>query len=70
MPSTIRMAPGPPKTTKIGLVIAFGMAVGTTFTLFVTPAVYSLLARDHSKERALRDSDPSEMSARSARAAE
>ena len=30
----------------IGLVIAMGMTIGTLFTLFVTPAVYTLLARD------------------------
>jgi multidrug efflux pump len=29
----------------IGLVIATGMAVGTLFTLFVLPCVYSLLAK-------------------------
>jgi hypothetical protein len=37
-------------------VIAAGMVVGTLFTLFVTPAVYTYLARDHQaakeKERA------------------
>jgi len=31
----------------IGLTIFFGMAIGTTFTLFVTPMVYTFLARDH-----------------------
>jgi multidrug efflux pump len=31
----------------LGLVIAAGMTVGTLFTLFVTPAVYTLIARDH-----------------------
>jgi multidrug efflux pump len=40
----------------IGLTIFFGMAIGTTFTLFVTPMVYTFLARDHAawlaKERA------------------
>jgi multidrug efflux pump len=36
----------------IGLVIAAGMSIGTLFTLFVTPAVYSFIARDHSKDRA------------------
>jgi predicted Na+-dependent transporter len=30
-------------------VIGAGMSVGTIFTLFVTPAVYSLLARKHDK---------------------
>jgi multidrug efflux pump subunit AcrB len=31
----------------IGIVIAAGMSIGTMFTLFVTPAVYTLIARDH-----------------------
>jgi multidrug efflux pump len=35
----------------IGLVIAMGMAVGTMFTLFITPAVYTFIARDHSHDR-------------------
>ena len=35
----------------IGLVIAMGMAVGTLFTLFITPAVYTFIARDHSHDR-------------------
>ncbi len=35
----------------IGLVIAMGMAIGTMFTLFVTPAVYTFIARDHAAER-------------------
>jgi multidrug efflux pump len=33
----------------MGLVIASGLAIGTLFTLFVVPAVYVLLAADHSK---------------------
>jgi hydrophobe/amphiphile efflux-1 (HAE1) family protein len=33
----------------IGLVIAGGMIVGTLFTLFVTPAVYTYLAKDRRK---------------------
>ncbi|MDB5544161.1 MAG: acriflavin resistance protein [Hyphomicrobiales bacterium] len=35
----------------IGLVIAAGMSIGTLFTLFVTPAVYTFIARDHSHDR-------------------
>ena len=31
----------------LGLVIVSGMLVGTLFTLFVLPTVYTLLARDH-----------------------
>lgn len=34
----------------IGVVIASGMSIGTLFTLFVTPAVYTLIARDHQKK--------------------
>ncbi|MCW2245984.1 multidrug efflux pump [Azospirillum fermentarium] len=32
---------------SIGLVIVAGMLIGTMFTLFVLPAVYTLLAKDH-----------------------
>ncbi len=42
---------------NIGLTIFSGMAIGTLFTLFVTPMVYTFLARDHAaamaKEKAL-----------------
>ncbi|WP_026605722.1 efflux RND transporter permease subunit [Methylocapsa acidiphila] len=33
----------------IGVVIASGMSIGTMFTLFVTPAMYTLIARDRNK---------------------
>ena len=36
----------------IGLVIAAGMAVGTLFTLFITPAIYTFIARDHAGQMA------------------
>jgi len=32
---------------SIGLVVVAGMSVGTLFTLFVLPAVYTVLAKDH-----------------------
>jgi multidrug efflux pump len=35
----------------IGIVIAAGMSIGTIFTLFVTPAVYTLVARDHNRAK-------------------
>ncbi|MDE2119094.1 MAG: efflux RND transporter permease subunit, partial [Betaproteobacteria bacterium] len=35
---------------NMGLVIASGLAIGTLFTLFVVPAVYMMLAADHSHE--------------------
>jgi multidrug efflux pump len=37
---------------SIGLVIAAGMTIGTLFTLFVTPVVYTYVARDHAAHRA------------------
>ena len=36
----------------IGVVIVAGMTIGTLFTLFVTPAVYTFIARDHQAKRA------------------
>ena len=33
----------------IGIVIAAGMTIGTMFTLFITPAIYSFVARDRRK---------------------
>jgi multidrug efflux pump len=35
----------------MGLVIATGLAIGTLFTLFVVPAVYLLMAANHSAEK-------------------
>ncbi|MNH30387.1 Efflux pump membrane transporter BepE [compost metagenome] len=32
---------------SLGLVIVVGMLIGTLFTLFILPTVYSLLAKDH-----------------------
>jgi multidrug efflux pump len=34
---------------SIGIVVVTGMLVGTMFTLFVLPTIYSLVARDHRK---------------------
>ncbi len=34
----------------MGLVISTGISIGTLFTLFVVPAVYLLIAQDHSKK--------------------
>ena len=36
----------------IGIVIAAGMTIGTMFTLFITPAIYSFVARDRRKSLA------------------
>ncbi len=44
--------PGAAARNSIGWVLVVGMAVGTVFTLYVVPAFYMLIARDHSKARA------------------
>jgi multidrug efflux pump len=36
---------------NMGVVIASGIAIGTMFTLFVVPAAYMLIARNHAKDR-------------------
>ena len=41
--------PGAAARNSIGWVLVVGMAVGSVFTLFVVPAFYVLIARDHAK---------------------
>lgn len=41
--------PGAAARNSIGWVLVVGMAIGSVFTLFVVPAFYMLIARDHSK---------------------
>jgi len=43
--------PGAAARNSIGWVLVIGMAVGTVFTLYVVPAFYILIARDHAKVR-------------------
>jgi len=52
VPLLIAKGAGAASRFDIGLVIAAGMTIGTMFTLFVTPAVYTYLARDHQKVKA------------------
>ena len=42
--------PGAVSRFDIGLVISAGLGIGTLFTLFVVPAVYMVLARDHNAQ--------------------
>ncbi len=51
VPLMIAEGAGARSRFAIGIVIAFGMSIGTFFTLFVTPAIYTLIARDHSRGR-------------------
>ena len=49
VPLLMASGPGAVSRFHIGLTIATGLGIGTLFTLFVVPAVYLLLARDHSE---------------------
>ena len=51
IPLLTASGPGAVSRFHIGLVIASGLGIGTLFTIFVVPAVYILLARDHSAAR-------------------
>lgn len=44
--------PGAAARNSIGWVLVIGMAIGSFFTLFVVPAFYMLIARDHSTSAA------------------
>ncbi len=47
MPLLLASGAGAVSRYNIGLVVASGMTIGTLFTIFVVPAVYMALARDH-----------------------
>jgi multidrug efflux pump len=52
VPLLIASGAGAVSRSHMGLVIATGISIGTLFTLFVVPAMYLLLAEDHSKRAA------------------
>jgi multidrug efflux pump len=52
VPLILASGAGAASRFNIGVTIFAGMAIGTLFTLFVTPMVYTFLARDHSKAAA------------------
>jgi multidrug efflux pump len=52
VPLIVASGAGAVSRFNMGLVIATGLAIGTLFTLFVVPAVYLLVAQDHSRVRA------------------
>jgi hydrophobe/amphiphile efflux-1 (HAE1) family protein len=47
VPLILASGAGAASRFAIGIVIAAGMTIGTIFTLFVTPAVYTYVAREH-----------------------
>ena len=52
VPLLTASGPGAVSRFHIGLTIATGLGIGTLFTLFVVPAVYLLMARDHASDSA------------------
>jgi len=50
-PLTLVTGAGAAARNSIGVVLVGGMSIGTLFTLFVVPAVYVLLAKDHRAEK-------------------
>jgi multidrug efflux pump len=48
LPLVLATGPGSEARNSIGTVLVTGMTVGTVFTLFVVPVVYSLIAARHS----------------------
>jgi multidrug efflux pump len=54
-PLTMVTGAGAAARNSIGLIIVSGMAIGTLFTLLVIPAIYILIAKDHTHEGKLTD---------------
>ncbi len=50
IPLLMAKGPGAASRFSMGVVIASGMTIGTMFTLFVLPAFYLYLARDHARD--------------------
>jgi multidrug efflux pump len=57
IPLLIAKGPGAAARFSLGMVIASGMTIGTAFTLFVLPAFYLYLARDHTHDRVAATAD-------------
>ncbi|HTV87843.1 MAG TPA: multidrug efflux RND transporter permease subunit [Stellaceae bacterium] len=63
VPLLIATGAGAASRYSIGLVVVAGMSIGTLFTLFVLPAVYTVLAKDHvAAERSQRQRELAEVS--------
>ncbi|MCP5300675.1 MAG: efflux RND transporter permease subunit [Chromatiaceae bacterium] len=58
IPLLTASGPGAVSRFDIGLVITTGLGIGTLFTLFVVPAVYLLLAREHHPQVDATETEP------------
>ena len=50
LPLIFARGPGAGSRNSIGIALVSGMVIGTAFTLFIVPAVYTLVAKVHKKE--------------------
>ena len=57
-PLVIAHGPGAAARNSIGIVLVSGMIIGTAFTLFIVPAIYVLIAKDHSQDNLTAPSEP------------
>ncbi len=58
-PLVLASGPGAGARNSIGIMLVTGMTIGTCFTLFVLPAIYVVIARDHSSGK--HDEEPDEI---------
>jgi multidrug efflux pump len=56
LPLVFATGPGAGARNSIGIMLVSGMIIGTLFTLFVVPSIYTLLARKHSAPAAIDES--------------
>ena len=57
LPLIFARGPGAGARNSIGISLVSGMVIGTAFTLFVVPAVYTLVAKVHKKEEVIEVAD-------------
>jgi multidrug efflux pump len=49
-PLILATGPGAGARNSIGIMLVSGMIIGSTFTLFIVPSIYVLVARTHRRE--------------------
>jgi multidrug efflux pump len=57
LPLILARGPGAGARNSIGITLVSGMVIGTAFTLFVVPAVYTVVAKAHRREEVLEPSE-------------
>ena len=55
LPLIMARGPGAGARNSIGIALVTGMIIGTAFTLFVVPAIYTVVAKAHKREEALEE---------------